>query len=131
MALLQIQGVEIQKTTGETEVSAARGGAKTKVPAGSYVVRMDQPYSRMADMLLDTQFYNINDPPPYDDTGWTLGALHNVKTIRVTDPSILNASMKPVIGPRSSTARSAAVLPPSRTSSITTPTTRFSPCAID
>ena len=99
MALLQIQGVEIQKTTSETEVAAARGGAKTKVPAGSYVVRMDQPYSRMADMLLDTQFYNINDPPPYDDTGWTLGALHNVKTVRVTDPAILKASMTPVAAP--------------------------------
>jgi len=29
---------------------------------------MDQPYSRMADMLLDTQYYNVNDPRPYDDT---------------------------------------------------------------
>jgi hypothetical protein len=98
MALLQIQGVEIQKTTADTEVAAAKGGAKTKIPAGSYVVRMDQPYSRMADMLLDTQFYNVNDPPPYDDTGWTLGALHNVKTIRVTDAAILKASMTQVLG---------------------------------
>ena len=40
---------------------------------------MDQPYSRMADMLLDTQYYNVNDPQPYDDTGWTLGALRNVE----------------------------------------------------
>ena len=44
-----------------------------KFPAGSYIVRMDQPYSRMADMLLDTQYYNVNDPAPYDDTGWTHG----------------------------------------------------------
>jgi hypothetical protein len=70
-----------------------------KIPAGSYVVRMDQPYSRMADMLLDTQYYNINDPAPYDDTGWTLGALHNVKTIRVTDAAILKAPMTLVNGP--------------------------------
>ena len=54
-------------------------------PAGSYVVRMDQPYSRMADMLLDTQYYNVNDPRPYDDTGWTLGPLRNVKTVRVKE----------------------------------------------
>ncbi len=60
---------------------------------------MDQPYSRMADMLLDTQFYNINDPPPYDDTGWTLGALHNVKTVRVTDTSILKVPMSGVAAP--------------------------------
>ena len=24
-------------------------------------------------MLLDTQYFNVNDPRPYDDTGWTLG----------------------------------------------------------
>src|SRR5438046_8301319 len=64
-----------------------------RFPAGSYVVRMDQPYSRMADMLLDTQYYNVNDPRPYDDTGWTLGALRNVKTVRVTDKGVLQAPM--------------------------------------
>jgi hypothetical protein len=47
----------------------------------------------MADMLLDTQWYNVNDPRPYDDTGWTLGALHNVKTSRINDVSVLKAAM--------------------------------------
>jgi hypothetical protein len=56
-------------------------------------VRMDQPYSRMADMLLDTQYYNVNDPRPYDDTGWTLGPLRNVKTVRVKDVKVLEAPM--------------------------------------
>jgi hypothetical protein len=97
MDLLQIQGIEVQKTTADAEVTQKSG--KVKIPAGSYVIRMDQPYSRMADMLLDTQYYNINDPAPYDDTGWTLGALHNVKTIRVTDASILKAPMSMVAAP--------------------------------
>ncbi len=65
-----------------------------KFSAGSYIIRMDQPYSRMADMLLDTQYYNVNDPRPYDDTGWTLGALRNVETVRVTDGSILKVPME-------------------------------------
>jgi len=69
-----------------------------KIPAGSYVVRMDQPYSRMADMLLDTQFYSVADPRPYDDTGWTLGPLHNVPTLRITDGSVLKAGMTLVNG---------------------------------
>src|SRR5437868_4005885 len=60
---------------------------------------MDQPYSRMGDMLLDTQYYNINDPRPYDDTGWTLGPLHNVKTVRVKDAAILDAPMTLTNGP--------------------------------
>lgn len=91
--LLALQGVEVHRADKEFEVTAKPGGSPAKFPAGSWVIRMDQPYSRMADMLLDTQFYNVNDPAPYDDTGWTLGALRNVKTVRVTDPAVLKASM--------------------------------------
>ena len=85
--LLKLQGVEVHKLNSEMETKDG------KFPAGSYVVRMDQPYSRMADMLLDTQYYNVSDPRPYDDTGWTLGPLRNVKTIRVKDEKILDAAM--------------------------------------
>jgi len=74
--------------------------AKTlKLPAGSYIVRMDQPYSRMADMLLDTQYFNIHDPTPYDDTGWTMGPLINVKTVRVSDAAVLKVPMTLVANP--------------------------------
>jgi hypothetical protein len=78
------------------EVHVAAETIKTKdgdFGAGSYVIRMDQPYSRMADMLLDTQYFNVNEPRPYDDTGWTLGALKNVKTVRVKDTAILKGAM--------------------------------------
>jgi hypothetical protein len=85
--LLRLMGVEVHTAQNEITIK------DQKFPAGSYVVRMDQPYSRMADMLMDTQYYNVNDPRPYDDTGWTLGALRNVKTVRVTDKDILKAPM--------------------------------------
>ncbi|MGA9994647.1 MAG: M14 family zinc carboxypeptidase, partial [Pyrinomonadaceae bacterium] len=85
--LLRLMGVEVHTTTKEVTIK------DQKFPNGSYVIRMDQPYSRMADMLLDTQYYNVNDPRPYDDTGWTMGALRNVKTVRVTDKSILESPM--------------------------------------
>ncbi|HKG20902.1 MAG TPA: hypothetical protein VKC34_03315, partial [Blastocatellia bacterium] len=85
--LLRLMGVEVHKSTGEMTVK------DQKFPSGSYVVRMDQPYSRMADMLLDTQYYNVSDPRPYDDTGWTLGALRNIKTVRVTDAGVLGQPM--------------------------------------
>jgi len=91
--LLKMQGVEVHKLSAAADVKEGKFGA------GSYVVRMDQPYSRMADMLLDTQYYNVNDPRPYDDTGWTLGPLRNVKTIRVKDEKILAASMSIINGP--------------------------------
>jgi hypothetical protein len=66
----------------------------TVIPAGSYLIRMDQPYSRLADAVLDTQYYNPRDPRSYDDTGWTLGALRNVKSIRVTETSVLDVPMQ-------------------------------------
>ncbi len=67
-------------------------------PAGSYIVRMDQPYSRFADTLLDTQYFSTKDPRPYDDTGWTLGALANIKTVRVMDTSVLAVPMAKLTG---------------------------------
>ncbi len=85
--LLRKNGVEIHTATAEITVG------QDKFAAGSSIIRMDQPYSRCADMLLDTQYYNPKDPRPYDDTGWTLGALHNVKTVRITDTKILDAPM--------------------------------------
>jgi hypothetical protein len=70
-------------------------------PAGSYVIRMDQPYSRIADALLDRQYWAPDDPQkhPYDDTGWSFGDLFHVKTVRVTDPAILKVKMEAVADP--------------------------------
>ncbi|MFN2531385.1 MAG: M14 family zinc carboxypeptidase [Pyrinomonadaceae bacterium] len=85
--LMRSRGIEVQVADKEFTVK------DQKYPTGSYIIRMDQPYSRMADMLLDTQYYNTSDPAPYDDTGWTIGAMRNVKTVRVTDKSILSVPM--------------------------------------
>ncbi|MEO7065073.1 MAG: M14 family zinc carboxypeptidase [Dokdonella sp.] len=63
--------------------------------AGSYVVRMDQPYSRIADTLLDRQYWSPKDPQqhPYDDTGWSMGDLYGVEVVRVIDTVVLKAPM--------------------------------------
>ncbi len=87
LTLLDRQGVEIHLADKEIKIG------KDTYPKGSYIVRMDQPYSRMADMMLDRQYFNINDPRPYDDVGWTMGPLYNVKTVRVEDAKILSAPM--------------------------------------
>lgn len=87
---LRMHGVEVNKLAAETEVN------KVKHAEGSYVIRMDQPYSRLADMLLDRQYYSPSDTSPYDDTGWTLTELRNLKSWRVTDASILKAQMTAV-----------------------------------
>ena len=84
---LQRHGMEVHRTSAPVQVG------EDQFPAGSYVVRMDQPYSRGADMLLDRQYYSPNDPRPYDDVGWTFGPLYNARTVRVVDTAILQAPM--------------------------------------
>ncbi|HZT72415.1 MAG TPA: M14 family zinc carboxypeptidase [Terriglobales bacterium] len=100
--LLEAQGIEVSRATAALRVAApgAKGAAAARTfPAGSYVIRMDQPYSRMADMLLDRQYYSPRDPRPYDDSGWSQGPLRNVETARVTDTAILAEPMEKVSGP--------------------------------
>lgn len=87
--LMARQGVEV--TTLQSELTV---GNEKHAP-GSLVVRMDQPYCRMADMLLDKQYYKADDPSPYDDCGWTLGPLFDVASARITDVSVLGKSSAP------------------------------------
>jgi len=87
LQLLQRMGVEVHRADRSFTAEGNEYGA------GSYVVRMDQPYSRAADMLLDKQYYNPNDPRPYDDVGWTLGPLYGAVTVRIEDPAILSQRM--------------------------------------
>ena len=101
--VLKRQHVEISRlTSARTQsVPAAKRGdppVGETLPAGSLVVRMDQPYSRIADALLDRQYWAPDDPQkhPYDDTGWSFPQLFDVKAVRVTDPAILTAAMTPL-----------------------------------
>jgi hypothetical protein len=148
LGLLKLQGVEVHRSSQEIrvkepvrepprppgeadkETSDQPPGQESKpkekevvCPAGSYVVRMDQPYSRMADMMLDTQYYNPRDPRSYDDTGWTLGALRNVRTVRALDPAMLKTPMAPVAGDIKVVGGIEGEARP--TWSTTTPTTRW------
>ena len=74
--------------------------AQRTFPAGSYIVRMDQPYSRVADALLDYQYWAPNDPQTavYDDTAWTMGELANVGVFRIIDRKVLDAAAERVSG---------------------------------
>jgi len=106
LKVLKRQHVEIQQLTDSATCSVPGEKREDKpkqetFAAGSIVIRMDQPYSRIADALLDRQFWAPDDPQkhPYDDTGWSFTHLFNVKTVRVTDSSILKAAMKPVDDP--------------------------------
>jgi hypothetical protein len=108
LKVLQRQHVEIQQLTSSA-TSSIPGEKRTDKPhdqtfaVRSIVVRMDQPYARIADALLDHQFWAPDDPQkhPYDDTGWSFTDLFHVKVVRVPDASILKAAMSPLADPES------------------------------
>jgi len=90
------KGPKKDEAKGKDEKETA--SATREFPAGSYIIRMDQPYSRVADALLDYQYWSPEDPQkaPYDDTGWTFGELFDVQVTRVTDPKVLGVAMERV-----------------------------------
>ena len=110
LRILQLQHSEISRTTAPVTVTLPKAKNEDGKPgkptsqtfaAGSYVVRVDQPYSRIADALLDRQYWSPKDPQqhPYDDTAWSMGDLFDVQVVRVTDNAILKAPMDPVSQP--------------------------------
>jgi Zinc carboxypeptidase len=106
LKVLKRQHVEIEQLSDAVTSSlpGEKRGDKPKqetFPAGSIVIRMDQPYSRVADALLDRQFWAAGDPQkhPYDDTGWSFTHLFNLKVARVLDPVILKSKMTPLDDP--------------------------------
>jgi zinc carboxypeptidase len=104
----------VQPPSGSQGGRGGRGGDQSttpqtttrEFPAGSYIVRMDQPYCRIADMLLDVQYWSPNDPQkrPYDDTAWSFPELFNVHAVRVTDLKVLDAPMEKITGPVKATS---------------------------
>jgi hypothetical protein len=112
LKVLKRQHVEVEQLTeaATSSIPAAKRGDKPTqdtFPAGSIVIRMDQPYSRVADALLDRQFWAPDDPQkhPYDDTGWSFSHLFNLKTVRVTDPAILQSKMASLDDPSTITGK--------------------------
>jgi hypothetical protein len=85
----------------ESTPPAAPVTESREFPAGTYLVRMDQPYSRIADALLDYQYWAPNDPQtnPYDDTGWTFPDSVGVQAVRVLDPKVLDVAVERMKGP--------------------------------
>jgi hypothetical protein len=94
------EGDQANAPTGNVRANADKKPTTItrEFPAGSYIIRMDQPYSRIADALLDYQYWAPDDPQktPYDDTGWTFGELFNVQVVRVADAKVLDAKMEKV-----------------------------------
>ncbi len=87
---LRLQGIEVGRLTGEVKL---KEGA---FPAGSFVIKRDQPYGRLARILLEKQNFPDQNLRTYDDTGWTMGLTANTPVIEIADKAILDAPVAPV-----------------------------------
>ena len=88
--LLRVQRIEIGQATQPVKVGS------TTYPAGSYVIKRDQPYGRLAKNLLERQQYPDARLNTYDDSGWSMGFAMGVDVVEVADSSILKVPVTPV-----------------------------------
>lgn len=90
---LMVQGLEFHRADKAFEVG------DFQVQAGDYIVRADQPYRTIADMYFSLQSFSLDNPRPYDDTGWTFQLMRNLDLEAIEDAEILEQDMTMVTAP--------------------------------
>jgi hypothetical protein len=76
--------------------TALRAGGRS-FPAGSYVVRLDQPYRNYAlDLLAPQEFPKDSTSQPYDDISWALPVHYRLQAEPVADPAIREVPLEPL-----------------------------------
>ena len=88
--ILRTQGIEIGRATGEVKLKEGT------YPAGSLVIKRDQPYGRLAKILLEKQDFPDPALTTYDDTAWTMGLMSQTKIIEVADQAILGVPVEAI-----------------------------------
>ena len=93
VARLLSQHIEVHRATAPL---ALKEGT---FPAGTYVVRLDQPYRNYAVDLLLPQQYPKDKGDPYDDVSWELPANYHLSIVATADPSVRSAALEPQLTP--------------------------------
>ena len=83
--VLRAQAIEVGTLNAETTIGT------DKFPAGSYVIKLNQPYGRLAKNLFEKQDYPDPALTTYDDSGWSMGYAFNVDVKEIKDKAILTA----------------------------------------
>jgi len=65
-------------------------------PAGTYVVRLDQPYRNYAVDILAPQNFPKDAPESYDDISWAFPAHYHLSVIATADPQLRAAPLAPL-----------------------------------
>jgi hypothetical protein len=87
VSLLMKQHIEVSRSTAAIKIKEG------EFPAGTYVVRLDQPYRNYAVDLLMPQQYPKDGNQPYDDVSWELAANYKVQAVPTADVSIRSAAL--------------------------------------
>ena len=87
VARLLSLGIEVHRATAPVTL---KDGA---YPAGTYVVRLDQPYRNYAVDLLTPSFFAKDAGEPYDDVSWELPAHYHLQAIPTADPQVRTANL--------------------------------------
>ena len=82
--ILRVQRIEVGRATNEIKVTDGT------FPAGSYVIKRNQPYGRLAKNLLERQSYPDPNLRTYDDSGWTMGLAMLTEVKEIKDKAILD-----------------------------------------
>ena len=104
--VLRKQGIEVGEATDEFKLGAVT------YPEGSLVLKRNQPYGRLAKILLEKQNFPSDAQTTYDDTGWTMGLMSHVRIDEIDDQSVLDVPVKNLAGmyqPRGAVLGSGAV----------------------
>jgi hypothetical protein len=87
---LRLQGIEVGRAAAEFKIGTAT------YPAGSIVIKRNQPYGRLAKILLEKQNFPEGNLTTYDDTGWTMGLMSHAEVKEIADKAILDVKTQPV-----------------------------------
>jgi hypothetical protein len=88
--IMRIQRIEVGTATAPFKVGT------TTYPAGSFVIKRDQPYGRLAKNLIEKQQYPDARITTYDDSGWSMGMAMMVDVAEIADSAILKVATTPV-----------------------------------
>jgi len=88
--MLRMQGIEVGRLKSEAKLKDGT------FPAGSFVVKRDQPYARLAKILLEKQVYPDPTLRTYDDASWTMGMMSHAEVKEIADKAVLEVAVDPV-----------------------------------
>ncbi len=91
VARLLSQGIEVQRAAAPLTLRE-----EGTFPAGTYVVRLDQPYRDYAVDLLTPSDYPKDAGEPYDDISWELPANYHLTAIPIADAQVREAALTPL-----------------------------------